>query len=776
MNIVRTSTPDGLCILTFDRPGSSANVFDRETLDELETHLTALENDAGVRGVILTSAKPKVFIAGADLNAFAKDASARALHDMVDHGHRIFTQLSRLKVPGVAAIRGVCLGGGLEVALACDWRVASIDKATKLGLPETQLGILPAWGGSTRLPHLIGLPAALSLILTGKQIAGAQALKLGVVDEATHPEYLLDAARTLIARGKRPASARRWSNTFPFTWIVAAKARFDVRRKTRGHYPAPLKAIDVCTKAASSSFEEGLMLEKESFLELVRTPECRNLLSVYFLQERAKKLTSDATTQAATPKDPDDTLAPRKIRRVAVIGAGTMGAGIAQWISARGTPVRLKDVNPEALARGMHAIEKVYAEAVKRRVFTPQEAMAGIDRVTPLHTHVPMHDVDLVIEAALEKLDVKQQVFREVDGRVAPHAVLATNTSALSIDAIASAVSRPERVVGMHFFNPVHRMQLVEIVRGKRTSSATVDTALQFTKAIGKLPVIVKDSPGFLVNRILLPYMVEAIWLFTEGTPAAAIDRLMMDFGMPMGPLRLIDEVGLDVAQHVAKDLERRLRSPIPINDTLEQMMAKGWLGRKSGRGFYIHNGRKERPAPASEIGFLQTLKPRASDDATRRDRLVLIMINEAARVMAEGVVDAPEDVDFGMIMGTGWAPFRGGPLRYADSLGTAEVLRRLESLARDIAPHFEPCDCLRDMVDQGLKFYSPKRPPPSASLMDAKPSAAAPAPAPTQPAVSKIAATSKPPLAVPGANAVSSGPSDSRVNSDDPSAVPEAV
>jgi 3-hydroxyacyl-CoA dehydrogenase / enoyl-CoA hydratase / 3-hydroxybutyryl-CoA epimerase len=710
MNISRSSTPEGICLLTFDRPNSSANVFDRDTLEELDAHIAALEKEPGVRGVVLTSGKPKIFIAGADLNAFSKDANERALGEMVSLGHRVFTRLGRLGVPSVAAIHGVCLGGGFEIALACDWRVATTDKATKLGLPETQLGILPAWGGSTRLPKLIGLPGALGLILTGKQVVGAQALKLGIVDELTHPEYLLETAQKLIARGKRSAPASRWANRPPFSLVVAAKARRDVVAKTRGHYPAPLKAIDVCTRAVSRPLEDGFALEKAAFVELVRTPQCRSLLDVFFLQERAKKLSlsgGSASPPAEREAVPLREKTP-KIRKVAVIGAGTMGAGIAQWISARGIPVRLKDVNPEALARGLHAIEKVYTDGAKRRVFTPAEATAGMDRITPLHTHVPMQDVDLVVEAALEKLDVKQQVFRDLEAHVGSQAVLATNTSALSIDAIASVLTRPERLVGMHFFNPVHRMQLVELVRGARTSRAALDTVLQFTKSIGKLPVVVKDSPGFLVNRILLPYMVEAVWLFTEGVPAAEIDRLMLDFGMPMGPMRLADEVGLDVAQHVAKDLERRLPSGVPINDTLEKMVAKGWLGKKSGRGFYIYEGKKERPARASEIGFLQAGKRRPSDEASRRDRLVLIMINEAARVLAEGVVDSPEDVDFGMIMGTGWAPFRGGPLRYADTLGSAEIVRRLQVLGREVAPHFTPSEALVAMARQGRGFYSP--------------------------------------------------------------------
>ncbi|MBI4626786.1 MAG: enoyl-CoA hydratase/isomerase family protein [Verrucomicrobia bacterium] len=697
MNITRTPSADGTVILTFDRAGSAANIFDRATLEELDAHFTALENESGLRGLILASAKPKIFIAGADLNTLAQHADdSAALGEIVDLGHRVFTRLGRLPIPSVAAIHGACLGGGLELALACDWRVASTDKATKLGLPETQLGILPAWGGSTRLPKLIGLPQALGLILTGRQIAGAQALKLGVVDEVAHAEYLPDAARRLVARGKRRAARPSWLSRAPLSALVARRARRETLAKTGGHYPAPLRAIEVCMRAVGGPLEHGFALEKAAFLELVRSPECRNLVAVFFLQDRAKKL----------PSDPG--ISPMAVKRVAVIGAGTMGAGIAQWVSARGYPVRLKDVNPEALARGLHAIEQVYADAVKRRVFTLPEATAGLDRIVPIHTDVPLTGVDLVIEAAIEKLELKQQVFRELEARVGPDTILATNTSALSIDAIAAELARPERVVGLHFFNPVHRMQLVEIVRGPRTSARALDTALQFAKAIGKLPVIAKDSPGFLVNRILLPYLVEAVGLFSEGVPAAAVDRLMLDFGMPMGPLRLCDEVGIDVAQDVAKDLGRRLPDGVPINDTLEKMIAHSWLGRKSGRGFYVHPGRGGREAPNPETRFLQRARERRTPTAAAQlDRMVLIMINEAARVLDERVVDAPEDVDFGMIMGTGWAPFRGGPLRHADTLGAAEIVRRLDGLARDVAPHFAPCDRMRKMARDGRGFYS---------------------------------------------------------------------
>jgi 3-hydroxyacyl-CoA dehydrogenase/enoyl-CoA hydratase/3-hydroxybutyryl-CoA epimerase len=698
MNINRQIDAEGVCTLLFDRAGSSANVFDRATLEELDGHLADLEKHAGLRGVILASAKDKIFIAGADLHEFVTNPAPKILGDIVDLGHRVFNRLNHLTVPSVAAIHGICLGGGCELALACDWRVGSDGKETKIGLPETQLGILPAWGGSVRLPALIGLPAALGLILTGRQLAGVPAKKIGVIDEITHPEYLREAARKLLAQGKRPAPAFRAAHLPIARHLIASKARRDVLAKTHGHYPAPLKAIEVCTAAIGLAADAGFDLEKEAFLALIKTAACRSLLSIFFLQERAKKLPCPLAAE------------PLPVRRFAVVGAGVMGAGIAQWASARGLPVILKDVAPDALARGLRTIETLFTEAAKKRVFTPAEAAAGMNRVTPVCTSVPLTGVDLVVEAALEKLEAKQAIFRDLEQHSRPDTVLATNTSALSIDAIAAPLEHPERVVGIHFFNPVNRMQLVELVRGPRTSAATLATALQFTKAIGKLPVIVNDSPGFLVNRILMPYLVESVRLFREGHAPAKIDRLMLAFGMPMGPLRLADEVGLDVAQHVAQDLAKRLKNPMPADDTLPQMIAKGWLGKKSGCGFYTHpktKGAKSSANPGLSTLFIPTADCRRSTDEEIVDRLVLIMINEAARCLAEGVVAASEDVDFGMILGTGWAPFRGGPLRHADTVGTTEVVARLDSLAKDVAPHFAPCDHLRALAKAGKGFYA---------------------------------------------------------------------
>ena len=469
-------------------------------------------------------------------------------------------------------------------------------------------------------------------------------------------------------------------------------------------------------------------LEREAFVELARTDAARNLMSIFFLQERAKKakLPADLISGDAGAK-------PAPIKRVAVIGAGLMGAGIAQWSAARGLRVLLKDINPAAIAKGMQSIAKIFRDAAKRRVFTQADAQAGLDRVVPATSDVPMLDVQLVIEAAVERLDLKKKIFAGLEAQVSPGTVLATNTSALSIDQIADGLQRPGSVVGIHFFNPVHKMQLVEIVRGVRTDAATLNTALGYVKGIGKLPVIVKDAPGFLVNRILLPYLSEAMRLFfEEGYDAPRIDRLMLDFGMPMGPLRLMDEVGLEVGNHVAQDLSVRLPGSMPPDNgtaaAIKKMIGNGWLGRKAGKGFYLYadDGKKDEALPPLNLEadrLRARLQPpadassnkqeaaaaREKEDVLLCDRMVLVMVNEAARVLQEGVVEAPEDVDFGMIMGTGWAPFRGGPLRYADNRGLAEVVRRLEEVATRSGKHFEPAKRLSELAAANRTFYGPR-------------------------------------------------------------------
>jgi 3-hydroxyacyl-CoA dehydrogenase / enoyl-CoA hydratase / 3-hydroxybutyryl-CoA epimerase len=685
----------GVAVLTFDRPDSTANIFDQPTFDELNQQLDSLESKAGgLKGLVLRSAKPRIFIAGADLNGFSRERDPQRIGRLIEQGQQTFDRIAQLPFPTAAAIHGVALGGGLEIALACDYRVASLDPATKLGLPETNLGILPAWGGSTRLPRLIGLPAALEIILAGKQHAAKPALKIGLVDAVAYPERILAEATRLVLQGKKRRLKPHLTNRAPISRIIAAQARKRVLAKTRGNYPAPLKALEVVVAGLTSSHAQSLANERREFINLAMGEPAANLIRVFFLQERAKKLAVESPEK------------PLKVKRAMVIGAGIMGSGIAQWLSARGIRVVLKDIGPEPLGKGMQAIAKLYRDAVKRRIFTEAEARAGFDRILPVFEDIPLRDVDLVIEAAVEKLDLKRQVFRELEEKVPACQVLATNTSALSIDAIADGLPHPEKVVGVHFFNPVHRMQLVEIVQGPRTSPLALATAVQLAKAIGKLPVLVKDSPGFLVNRILLPYLIEAVRMFQEGYPAERIDRIMLDFGMPMGPLRLADEVGLDVATHVATDLAQRLSHLPPVNDVLPRMIEKRWLGRKSGKGFYDYQIKgKETLNP--HMNEFQALQAPQVDDAELRDRLVLLMVNEAARCLEEGVVTAPEDVDFGMIMGTGWAPFRGGPLNYADSTGLPAVVARLQELQRRVGNYFAPCTLLAEKAARAERFYA---------------------------------------------------------------------
>jgi len=701
--IRREITPGQVCVLTFDQPGSSANVFNRAALEELDAHLDFIAGSPTLKGVVLASAKNSIFVAGADLHAMA-NASSDELHHLIELGQSVFNRLAALHIPTVAAIHGACVGGGCEIALACDYRIATPDRVTKIGLPETQLGILPAWGGSTRLPRLIGLPKALDIILGGKTLAAKQALRCGMVDDLAPRERLVDlACRKILGkglnlrRGRHPLKLLITNNALVAN-LISLRVQSQLLKKTRGHYPALFKALEVVRKGVSRSVEESLKLERDAILELAPTEECRNLIRVFFMQERAKKLGYRVENAGAKPKP---------VGRAAVIGAGIMGAGIAHWLSSRGIQVVLRDVNTEQVAKGMAGIARLYDDGVRRRALTRLEARAGFDCVCPSATEVPLTNADLVIEAAVEKMPLKKAIFAGLDLLSGSHTILATNTSALSVSQIADSVDTPERVVGIHFFNPVHRMQLVEVIIGRKTSPEIVERAVRFVQQIGKLPVLVKDSPGFLVNRILMPYLIEAGHLFEAGASIEDIDEAMLDFGMPMGPLRLIDEVGVDVAHHVADTLseslspKERLRTP----RVLSEMLAAGLLGRKTDRGFYLYNAKN--PEPNSGVALFQksdSARHLAGEELARR--MALLMVNEAALCLEEEIVAEPADVDFAMIMGTGFAPFRGGPLRYADSLGVAKVVEDLKRLTERDGVRFQPCKLLISMAEGSRRFY----------------------------------------------------------------------
>ena len=694
--IRRTVREDGICVLTFDRPGSAANIFDVRALTELGEELDFVERAMSLKGVVFISAKKSIFVAGADLKSMS-EATPDQIRTMIELGQTVFNRIAALPIPTAAAIHGAAVGGGCEIALACDYRVASPARTTKIGLPETQIGLLPAWGGSTRLPRLIGLPRALDIILAGKSLAAKRALQCGLVDELAPAEYLLKAAVNKISQGKPQRKSHALMNNALVARFIAARVRPQLLRKTRGHYPAVTKALEVVTRGISRSVPDSLARERDGILELVQGEVCRNLIRIFLLQERAKKLTvlrSDTKT----------------IARTAVIGAGVMGAGIAQWISARQTPVILRDISVEQVAKGMSTIGKLYRDGTKRQVFTPLEARQGWDRVTPAPTEVPLRNIDLVVEAAVEQLDLKKKIFARLAELASDETILATNTSALSVSEIAATVRRPERVVGLHFFNPVHRMQLVEIVAAKQTAPEVLQRTLQFVQRIGKLPVVVQDSPGFVVNRILMPYLIEAGNLFEAGASITDLDEAMLDFGMPMGPMRLLDEVGTDVSLHVAQTLAVAFGDRLKIPAHLCEMIKAGLLGRKNGCGYYRHEKSKREARPNPGVAaYVNNDQARMLSRDELRERMVLLMVNEAARCVEERIVNGPADVDFAMIMGTGFAPFRGGPLRHADSTGIGKIAGLMERLADSGANQFAPCALLREMAVAGRKFYNGK-------------------------------------------------------------------
>ena len=704
---LRTQTlEEGICVLTFDRPDSSANIFDSATLAELDAEIDRLAKpETQAKGLILTSAKPAIFVAGADLRG-VQTMSAEQITAFMTLGQTVFSKIAALPFPTVAAIHGAAVGGGYEVCLACDWRVASPDPSTKIGLPETKLGLIPAWGGCTRLPRLLSVPRALDIILGGMTPTARHALKLGLVDELAPREHLISAALAWLKQGKHPRTfAHSPTMNAVVDAFIAPQARHAVMAKTHGHYPAVQKALEVVLKGSASSDEAAsLRREREAVTELVALDSTKNLLRLFFLQERAKKASVPSPGQ---PEKTSATHPPSKtVPRTAVIGAGVMGSGIAQWISSRGGRVILRDVDAARVAAGMGNIAGLYAAGMRNRIFTEREARAGRDRVSPAPAEVPMRQVDIVIEAAVEKLDVKKVIFRRLDDLVGDDAILATNTSALSITTLAAATRHPRRVIGLHFFNPVHKMQLVEIVTGHETAPEITQRAVRFAQQLGKLPVVVKDSPGFLVNRILIPYMIEAGALFWGGASVADIDAAMRDFGMPMGPLRLIDEVGADVALDVAGTLSAAFPTRVHVPDVLPAMLSAGLLGRKAGKGFYRY-GKSGDAKPNKDAAKLRP--PRLPSPPSRDElekRMVLLMVNEAARCLEEGIVGTPGDVDFAMVMGTGFAPFRGGPLRWSDSEGTAKIVEELSRLADSAGPHYAPCARLREMAKTGKCFY----------------------------------------------------------------------
>jgi 3-hydroxyacyl-CoA dehydrogenase/enoyl-CoA hydratase/3-hydroxybutyryl-CoA epimerase len=698
---------DGVAWLIFDQPDARVNVLSSKVMAELDAVLGQIETAARsslVRAVIVRSGKEGSFIAGADINEIADVASGTAAELAARAGQRIFRRLDLLAVPTVAAVDGVCLGGGTELILACDARIASDRPETRIGLPEVRLGIIPGFGGTTRLPRIVGLREALGLILTGTTVSPRRAQRIGLISERMHPAVLYERAHALaleLAQGKRPSApkrpvlARLMDETRIGRNIVLQQAHRQVLKESGGHYPAPLTALDVIRRSARLPLDAALEVEAAAVGRLVGTDVSRNLIHVFRLTERAKK---------AGPR-----VAPRKVERVAVVGAGVMGGGIAQLLAYRGLEVRLKDINAAALGLGLRHARELFDRLAQRGRLEKREVERHMDAIAPTLDYTGFGAVDLVIEAVVERMDVKRSVLREVETHAQQDAVLSTNTSSLSVSEMQKELARPANFAGMHFFNPVHRMPLVEVVRGERTSDETVATVVALTRRLEKTPVIVRDGPGFLVNRVLAPYLNEAGWLLAEGGAIERIDAALREFGMPMGPLRLLDEIGLDVARHaggvLAEAFGERLKPPPPI----AALAPSGLVGRKGGRGFYQYaDGREEGVNDAIYRAFGDSVAPRRRDITadTIRERCLLAMVNEAARVLEDGIVSTAADVDLGMITGTGFPPFRGGLLRWADALGMRHVLVRLLALESTHGARFTPAALIRDRAAAGASFY----------------------------------------------------------------------
>jgi len=625
---------DHIAWLTFDSPNSAANVWNEQTLREFNICLDVVSKNTALKALVIRSAKEKITIAGADLKA-VRHASVRKLEALIDLGQKTFNHLAELPLRKIALIHGACLGGGLEMALACDVRIASDSEHTRLGLPETQIGLIPAWGGSTRLPQMLGLPAALDLIVTGRQFKARQAKKLGLVDEIVPREHLEEAARQWSTRTSLPLHSNRY---YVPRWFIAHRARKAVLAKTRGLYLAPLRAIEVATRAPFLPLPKAMELEKHTILDLALTPETERLIDLFFRNEEATK--KPWPGGVALP-----------VNDVAVIGAGVMGAGIAHWIASKGKHVLMQDISTESLARGLGRIHDLLSEGVKRKSISHRDLRDTLDRLTPDHTRAPLLRYPLVIEAATEDMALKKKIFADLAARSAPDAILATNTSALSVAELAAAVPHPERVIGLHFFNPVHRMPLVEIITTAHTTDDVIATAVSFVQRLGKTPVVVKDSPGFIVNRILMPYLMEAVHLHDSGVPAELIDEAMLEFGMPMGPIRLLDEIGLDVAVHVGHTMQSALPGRLPRTDTLERLVNEGRFGKKSGEGFYKH------PLPAKASYHWTEADHHLMERV--RERLVALISEEAHRCAEEGIARSAADIELAMILGTGFPAIR---------------------------------------------------------------------------------------------------------------------
>ncbi|NIY45974.1 fatty acid oxidation complex subunit alpha FadJ [Cedecea colo] len=692
--------PDNVAVVTIDVPGEKMNTLKASFGPEVHALIKQVRDNNSLQGLVFISGKPDNFIAGADINMIAGCQTAQEAQDLARQGQQIMAEIAALPVPVVAAIHGACLGGGLELALACHARICTDDEKTKLGLPEVQLGLLPGSGGTQRLPRLIGVSNALDTILTGKQLRPRQALKLGLVDDVVPQSILLNAAVELALKGRKPARvlpvrervlAGPLGRSLLFN-IVSKKTE----QKTKGNYPATRRVLEVIKLGLEQGAHSGYEAEAKAFGELAMTPQSAALRGIFFASTELKKEHgSDA--------------APRSIHAVGVLGGGLMGGGIAYVTATKGhLPVRIKDIGNEGINHALQYSWDLLDKKVRRRHMKAAERQREMARISGGTDYSGFHSRDIVVEAVFEDLALKQKMVAEIEQHAAPQTVFASNTSSLPIADIAANAARPEQVIGLHYFSPVDKMPLVEVIPHAGTSAQTIATTVALAKKQGKTPIVVGDSAGFYVNRILAPYVNEAMRCLVEGEPVDKIDEALVKFGFPVGPIQLLDEVGIDVGTKISPILQQAYGERFAAPDAIAAILNDDRKGRKNGRGFYLYDpkGRKSKKQVDPAIYKLIGVTPKGRLEAKAiAERCVMMMLNEAARCLDEGVVRSARDGDIGAVFGIGFPPFLGGPFRYMDSTGAGEIVATLQRLSSQYGERFSPCDRLLTMAGNNLAF-----------------------------------------------------------------------